>query len=266
VRQVVPVGDASIEVFAAGGGGRTVCTAHPTDSMEAALPLLANAAGARAVCVNPRGVGGSSTPASAEEETLERMADDVDAVRLALGIDRWVLWGMSGGSMIAQVYAYRHPAALESLILDSAGACFAETLRDPDCMMNPASLAPVDPAPDTADDAWTWTAAPGAGWALRRGAGPVLLVAPSEPSDSMRRIMPALLAFDARPWLDEIRVPTLVLGGAEDRVAPPAQLRALHEAIAGSTLALIEGAGHVPASERPEDVTAAVRRFLDERS
>jgi pimeloyl-ACP methyl ester carboxylesterase len=77
--------------------------------------------------------------------------------------------------------------------------------------------------------------------------------------------MPHLPAFDARPWLGAIRAPTLVLGGSEDRVAPPAQLRALHAAIPGSTLALIDGAGHVPSGTRPAEVAAVVRRFLDQR-
>jgi pimeloyl-ACP methyl ester carboxylesterase len=52
------------------------------------------------------------------------MADDLEAVRRALGIASWTIWGMSGGSMVAQVYARRHPDALQALVLDSAGPCF----------------------------------------------------------------------------------------------------------------------------------------------
>lgn len=81
----------------------------------------------------------------------------------------------------------------------------------------------------------------------------------------MRRVLPILLTFDARPWLRAIAFPTLVLGGAEDRIAPPAQLRAIHEAIPGSDLVLIEGAGHVPFGEGRPEVAAVVRRSLDLR-
>jgi pimeloyl-ACP methyl ester carboxylesterase len=77
--------------------------------------------------------------------------------------------------------------------------------------------------------------------------------------------MPGLLAFDARPWLTAVRVPTLVLAGTADQVAPLAQLRALHEAIPGSTFTAIEGAGHVPIAEKPTEVAKAVRGFLTER-
>jgi pimeloyl-ACP methyl ester carboxylesterase len=209
------------------------------------------------------------------DSALETLADDLDAVRRALGVDQWVIWGMSGGSMVAQVYAQRHPRALLGLILDSAGPCFASTLQDPDCVMSPASpalrevlaghglTADADPSVVAGDP--TWEELPGIGWPLRLGSGPVRLVAPSNPSAQMRRILPILLTFDARPWLGTIRVPTLLLGGAEDRIAPPAQLKALHEAIPGSDLVLIEGAGHVPLREGRPEVAAAVRRFLEVR-
>jgi len=78
-------------------------------------------------------------------------------------------------------------------------------------------------------------------------------------------VMPSLLAFDARAWLSAIRVPTLVLGGAADEVAPLSHLHALHEASPASTFIAIEGAGHVPIMEKPAEVGAAVRSFLSRR-
>jgi 3-oxoadipate enol-lactonase len=259
---------ADLDVCLGGAGDLAVATAHPIDSMHAAVPAMAAITGARVVSVDPRGVGGSPPAAGPKQATLEAAGDDLEAVRRALGIDRWVLWGMSGGSMIAQVYALRHPDALRGLILDSAGPCFVETLRDPDCLMSPASppvrAAGLDEGGDGSGDL-AWQEVPWAGWALRRGTGRALMVAPDEPSAGMRRAVASLLAFDARPWLGGIGVPTLVLGGTEDRVAPPAQLRALHRAIPGAELVLVPGAGHVPLSDGRPEVADAVRRFLDER-
>jgi pimeloyl-ACP methyl ester carboxylesterase len=47
-------------------------------------------------------------------------ADDLDAVRERLGLDRIVLYGDSYGTFLAQSYAYRHGEGLNALVLDSA--------------------------------------------------------------------------------------------------------------------------------------------------
>ena len=47
-------------------------------------------------------------------------ADDLDAVREQLGLDRIAMYGDSYGTFLAQSYAYRHGDSLQSLVLDSA--------------------------------------------------------------------------------------------------------------------------------------------------
>jgi pimeloyl-ACP methyl ester carboxylesterase len=47
-------------------------------------------------------------------------ADDIDAIRAALGADRFVLYGESYGTRLAQVYASRHADRLSALVLDGA--------------------------------------------------------------------------------------------------------------------------------------------------
>src|SRR5258708_28367668 len=101
------------------------------------LPLLAEVTEARVVAVNPRGVGRSSPHRDVRDATLDGMAADLDMVRQALGLRRWVIWGMSGGSMVALVSARWHPGGIEALILDSAGPCFASTLADPSSLISP---------------------------------------------------------------------------------------------------------------------------------
>jgi len=67
--------------------------------------------------------------------------------------------------------------------------------------------------------------------------------------------------FDARPLLAEIRVPTLVIHGADDRITSRAQGEALAGGIAGARLAVVDGAGHVPHLERPERVHELLTSF-----
>jgi pimeloyl-ACP methyl ester carboxylesterase len=269
-RLMVPVDSGELDVLIHGRDGRsTVATLHPTESMHEMLPLLAEVTDARVVAVNPRGVGRSSPHRDVRDATIGGMAADLDLVRQALGHRRWVIWGMSGGSMVALVSARWHPEGIEALILDSGGPCFASMLADPACVLSPlhARWRAVLAASVDRDGAerLDWAAVPEVGWVLRRGGGPALVVSPREPSVQFRRVMPSMLAFDARPWLGAIDVPTLVLAGGADQVAPLAHLRALHAAIPGASLAVINGAGHVPIGERPDDVCFLVRRFLSQR-
>jgi pimeloyl-ACP methyl ester carboxylesterase len=57
-------------------------------------------------------------------------------------------------------------------------------------------------------------------------------------------------------------VPTLILCGSADRVAPLAESGRIAALVPGSGLEVIDGAGHVPYGERPEAYNAAIVRFL----
>ncbi len=52
--------------------------------------------------------------------TTGETADDLDAVREALGLGRVFFYGDSYGTLLGQAYAVRHPVGLRGLILDSA--------------------------------------------------------------------------------------------------------------------------------------------------
>jgi pimeloyl-ACP methyl ester carboxylesterase len=163
---------------------------------------------------------------------------------------------MSGGGFLALVYVHRYPEAIRGLILDSSCACFRERLRDPDCIASPfhpmwreplatAGLAPGAAGPETSYAGSGWIALAGGADAFVAG-GNAPMVSPVPASPALRRATPAMLAYDARPWLAEIRVPVLVLCGTSDPFVPFAHSRDLHSGIPGAELAAIEGAGHVP--------------------
>ena len=67
---------------------------------------------------------------------------------------------------------------------------------------------------------------------------------------------------DATPQLASITCPTLVLCGREDSWSGPPQHEAMHRAIAGSTLRILEDCGHMCTMERPKAVTAALAAWL----
>lgn len=67
---------------------------------------------------------------------------------------------------------------------------------------------------------------------------------------------------DYRPLLPDISVPTLVLVGAGDTLAPPDAARATAAAIPGSRLLVIPDAGHLTTLEAPEAVAEALSTWL----
>jgi pimeloyl-ACP methyl ester carboxylesterase len=62
--------------------------------------------------------------------------------------------------------------------------------------------------------------------------------------------------------IGEIRQPTLIIWGAEDRVFPTEVAHELHRLIRGATLSVIPLAGHLPQWERPEVVNPLLISFL----
>lgn len=281
-RRLIPVSEGALEVFIAGRldpHRPVVCTAHPALLYgEGTARLAADLSGACVVCVNPRGIGGSSPVWSrlAYEQVLGAMVKDFEAVRRRLAIGRWTFWGMSGGAWLAMVYAVRHPKSLEGVILESGCDCFRTLLADPASMLSPfhpawrpalESAGLIDPdshAGMGSPSATEWRDVEGVPPVFCRLGGPALCVSAVPATPEVRAGMPLLWSIDLRAVLPGIRVPTLVIAGGSDRVTPVPRVRALHDAIRGSAWLVIEGGGHVPMTARPPVLAATVQRFLSD--
>ncbi len=71
---------------------------------------------------------------------------------------------------------------------------------------------------------------------------------------------------DSRPLLGAISCPTLVLCGRQDALTPLARHEEIAAGIRGARLEVIEDCGHLSTLERPEQVNAALRRWLETKS
>jgi pimeloyl-ACP methyl ester carboxylesterase len=272
-RQVISIDGAALETFQGGTlATHVLAAAHPASMFGGeTVRLLADIALTHVLCLNPRGLGGSSP---SEGVSLEQIVDDLEAVRRRLDFPPWVFWGMSGGGWLAQIYAHRHPSALAGVIIESACLCFRERLADPTCALSPFfpawrdrlrargllredSHADASPADDS-----EWTYVEHVGHVLRRRGGPALLVASMAVDQDMKRAMPKLWTFDSRSWIGSVRTPVLVIAGGSDPVVPLARVRAVQEAIRGAVFVEVAGAGHVPSAERRPAAVEAVRSFL----
>jgi pimeloyl-ACP methyl ester carboxylesterase len=68
--------------------------------------------------------------------------------------------------------------------------------------------------------------------------------------------------FDVMERLGEIKVPTLVVAGSADRLAPVEYAHHLAERISEAQIAIVEGAGHMVMLVRPTEVAKSIQRFL----
>jgi pimeloyl-ACP methyl ester carboxylesterase len=67
---------------------------------------------------------------------------------------------------------------------------------------------------------------------------------------------------DVTARLNELKIPVQLIWGADDPLFPLAHAARAHALIQGSRLAVIEGAGHSPQAERPEEFNRVLNTFL----
>ncbi len=176
------------------------------DGLSAACEVLA---------VDNRGSGRSDKPDA--PYSIEMMAEDAAGVLGDVGGRPAHILGHSMGGRVALALALRHPELVKSLILVSTGPRVPPGTRD---------------------------------WIRRRGAywrtNPLLRRMDPDPQPyyAFLRQLEASRGFDGTARLGEIHVPTLILQGTRDRLAPIAVVNDMDAGIAGSTLISLPG-GHL---------------------
>jgi proline iminopeptidase len=77
----------------------------------------------RVVLFDQRGCGRSTPHASLENNTTWDLVKDIETIREALGIERWLLFGGSWGSTLALAYAQQHPERVIGMVLRGIFLC-----------------------------------------------------------------------------------------------------------------------------------------------
>ncbi len=206
--------------------------------------------------IRPDMRGHGLTEATPGDYSMDLLADDVAALFDALGLGQAHLGGISIGGMIVQHFAARHPERVASLML-----------VDTAMVIPPISLWQERIASVRAGGIASIADAVLARWLTANEAG-------SQGAKSLRAMLmrtspegyagaaAAIAKADLTEATHRLRHPTLVLVGREDLATPVASAQALHHAIAGSSLSIIDDAAHIPTIERPAIVSDAMRHFL----
>ena len=220
---------------------------------------------------------GRSEGAPVSSMTWENLTADADALRQALGFDKWAVLGHSFGGMVALEYALRYPQSLSHLLLlDTCGDTWWVRENAPEILAKRGhSAATVE----TARRFYTGQIEPNEFMpSMRKLAGayyhnpsPLLMTREILTVGMRTKVRPEAQKFAfsqlLKGWtvmdrLGEIRVPTLVLAGRDDFQFPPEHQVALATGIPNARLEIIERAGHNAPTERPDQVIQAVRESM----
>ena len=183
-------------------------------------------------------------------------ADDIGGYRESVkvfvdqfSIHRFIPCGHSMGGAIALDFTLHYPHMVEALVLVGSGARFG---------LSPELLQAFK------EDPFSWSEA-ARSWVFSRKT-PLSVVEALEAEtlktgpDVALRDMKACAGFDASARLADIKVPTLLIYGAEDHLM--SQAEELLSAIPDCRLEVIDDAAHVPTAEQPAMVNAAIERFI----
>jgi 3-oxoadipate enol-lactonase len=207
----------------------------------------------RAVAFDYPGYGDSDPPPSGGDFTSAMLA-----AMDGLGIARAHVCGLSLGGVVAIAMHARSPEQCASLILADT---FAEHPEGADIYQRSIAASRTMSMRALAEARVDMLLGSAATPELR--AEVVETMAAIDP-EAYRIGAEAVWLADQRDEARAIRVPTLVLCGAEDRITPPALSEELAALIPGARLEWIEAAGHLANAEQPRAFNAAVDRFLAE--
>jgi pimeloyl-ACP methyl ester carboxylesterase len=194
------------------------------------------------VRMDARGFGGSARGEGLL--SMERIAEDAAFLLRHLGFETAAVCGLSMGGYAAFALVRRHPTLLRALVLADT-RCVADTAEG---RAGRASLAERARREGSA--------------AVAEEMLPRLLGETTDPAALADALAGLAARADSTSTLREIRVPTLVLCGAEDVLSTPAEMGGWAEGIAGARFQEVPAAGHLSNLENAPAFNAALLPFL----
>jgi len=173
-----------------------------------------------------------------------------------------ILLGHSMGGMVAQEVVARRPELVSKLILCGTSPAFGKPDGDWQATFVAERTAPLDAGKTMAELAEVLVPQMIGPGSLPEGVKLATHCMAQVHPSTYRRAVQALMGFDRRASLAAIHVPTLLIAGEHDRNAPPAVMKKMAAAIAGSDYAEMPGIGHLMNLEAPQEFDALVLNFL----
>lgn len=234
------------------------------------------------VYYDQRGGGRSSLPSDPAALSIDRYVDDLEALRVRLGVGKLTLLAHSFGPAVAARYAIAHPDRVERMVFlgpvpPRKGTFFEDygaTLRS---RIGEEGEKRADDAYKRMTEGDDIVAACRDYWAigipprLAKGTSVSVVKADlcSAPPEAIRFGMrttgeatwASLGDWDWRAELKGVKAPVLVIHGDEEAI-PLAQVREWVTALPDARILVLEKTGHFPHAEQPSIVFPAIEDFL----
>jgi pimeloyl-ACP methyl ester carboxylesterase len=241
------------------GAGTPLLLFHgfPFSSQSFWPQLEAPPAGVRLIVPDHRGFGRSDPGAGIA--TMEAMAEDGLRLLDALNLPSAVVGGVSMGGYVTQALTRIDPGRVRGLLLidtqstpdDEAGKARRETTAQEveRLGLEPlvASMLPRLFATQTSTEI--------------KERLKMLMLAQS-PAGVAAAARGMSTRSDGKDILSRFAGPCAIVVGADDVITPPEKARLMHQLVSGSTLEIIEGAGHLPHLEQPQQLAAVIERLI----
>lgn len=188
--------------------------------------------------------------------SMDRLAEDLEGLLDALGLDRVSLCGLSIGGMIAQQFAGTRPDRVERVVFCDT------TMRMPEPGMwdERAGQARRDGLDALAEAAiGRWFTEPVRQTAFAAG---IRNMVARTTVEGYAACCEAIRDMDLEPRARAVRAPALVVVGEHDPATPPEAAAALAEALPDSRLEVLEGLAHLGCVEQPGRFVSLLRDFL----
>ncbi|MEU0004113.1 alpha/beta hydrolase [Streptomyces sp. NPDC006314] len=230
---------------------------HPFDRTMWYPQLTEFSAGRRVIVPDLRGYGAS--PVTPGTVPLSRHAQDIADLLRFLEVDTFVLAGLSMGGQIAMECYERFGDRVRGLVL----ADTFPAVETPEGKRGRNAMADrllADGMRGYADEVLEKMVAPYAHPDVKDHVHRMMTA--TSPEGAAAALRGRAERPDYRHLLTTVRVPALVVVGADDTYTPVSDAEAMHAALPDSRLHVIEGAAHLPNLERPAEFNRVLADFL----
>jgi pimeloyl-ACP methyl ester carboxylesterase len=217
----------------------------------------------RMTAFDNRGAGRTAMPEG--QPTVEAMADDAAGVLRGLGISSAHVAGFSGGSIIAQELALRHPELVRSLVLQSTWPAMDAYMKSLCRSIHwQATLAPDERAFLEFFFLLVYTPRAHNSGMVSQIIDDVLAFPYQQSTGDFLKFLDAFVVHETASRLGQIKAPALVLAGGVDPMSRPELGEAVAHRIPGAQFEVMPEESHQPFQEIPDVWNARVDEFWQE--